>query len=122
MARRQLDWRKGFKRLFLVVAIGWIAYVLWAIPTAQWDERFKLAEDSWTRCLSENAFDKSWVESCHQQRDKALGEIPHTAWSGLGWHGWLGLLSYATMPPLVAYCLFRAAGLVTRWIWRGFAR
>lgn len=115
-----MDWRKGLNRLFVIVAIGWMVYVLWYVPVQQWHERFNMASDNWKECLKTALDDKSAVEQCNVEHQKELGQIPRTAWADLSLKSWLYLMGFAVIPPLCVYGLVRALSLVVAWVWHGF--
>ncbi len=117
-----INWKKGFNRVFVVAAFGWSVYVMWYLPGQRWHERFDLESDRWSACLSAAtiAHDKAKLEQCNAEHDRAFRDTPHTAWTGLGWSGWLFLIGVASIPPLILYWLLRGVGWIFNWIWRGF--
>jgi len=115
-----VNWKKGFNRVFVLVAVGWATYILWYVPVKQWHERFDMASDKWTLCLSTASGDKIRVAECNAEHEKDFQQIPHTAWTDFGWSSWLQLIGIAAISLFVVYWLLRGAGFASNWIWRGF--
>ena len=116
----QINFKRGFNRLFLLVAFAWAVYALWYVPVHELHERQQMAIESWTACLSAASGEITKTEACNAEQDKKLRELPRTAWSDLDWKGWLFFVGLALIPPVAAYWLLRAAAAIIRWIWRGF--
>lgn len=109
-----IAWKKGFDRLFIIAALGWAIYALWYMPLEQWHERFDLESDRWSDCLSAAAQDRAQVEQCNADHKKNIHELPQTAWTGFGWHGWLFLVAFAVVPPVIVYWLLHGVDFVFR--------
>ncbi len=120
----RVNWKKGLTRLFIIAGLAWAIFITWYLPVRNWHEYFEVAHDSWSACLSfaAEAQDKARLEQCNVEHDKALREIPHSAWAGYGWDGWLRLIGMAIVPPVVAYWLLRGVIWISNWIWRGFTK
>ena len=126
----QINWKKGFNRLFVVLSVAWGVFALWYLPVRQWHEQFDMAYEEWNSCL-ESAESHSYrseidhkaaVEACNQERDKTRKEIPPSAWADLGMNGWFFLILTALVPPAMVYVVVLVGLVIVRWVWRGFKR
>jgi hypothetical protein len=116
-----VNWKRGFNRVFAVVAVAWAAYIFLYLPVQQWHERFDMRLDRWTLCSSAASGDMGRLAECNAKYDKDFREIPQTAWTDIGWVGWLQLLGLASVPPSIVYWLLRGSWYLCNWIWRGFS-
>jgi len=115
-----INFKRGFNRLFVLVAFGWAVYALWYLPVSGWHEMHDMARESRAACVSAASGEQTKVEACNLEEEKKLREIPRTAWSDFGWKSWRFLLALALIPPFAVYWLLRATAVVLRWIRHGF--
>ncbi|MFB3812490.1 MAG: hypothetical protein ACE14L_00135 [Terriglobales bacterium] len=116
---KNINWKTGFNRVFVVAAIVWALFIIWYLPSREWNDRIDVAVANLSTCVTQSARNPAAHEQCIQQHQKALDEMPRTAWH-LAWNNLPTLLVLAIVPPVVCYFLLRGAALVVRWVWRGF--
>jgi hypothetical protein len=141
MRLSSVNWKKGFNRLFLIAAIGWVLYI---VPTDPWRNREKelqFYKDRYAACfqkattLSHNDEALSGkqiagalkradaeVKRCQEEFKRDTWPLYRILFSWEQWRTeWPFIIGLAVVPPFVAYWLLRATALLFRWIWRGFA-
>ena len=120
-----MNWRRGFNRVFIVLAIGWAGYVLFIHPLidrqkAWHDYRATLKTCSETEVPS-RVIDPDYSR-CAKGAEVFLNfrleqDSPHVL---LNWRAALELLAILIFPPSAAYGLFRLGWFVLTWLLGGF--
>ena len=127
MATR-LNLRRGFNRIYLILAILWCFWVLWLPVKARNEEysrHFRDAYDDWTGCRDNHL--KS-IQQCDVERDTALAEAKHNTldknpylWASGGFNAWLVLLPvFMVVPPAIVYGFLFALVKLALWLIKGF--
>ena len=120
-----MNWRRGFNRVFIVLAIGWAGYVLLIYPLI---DRQKARHDyaATLKTCSETEVPSQVIDPDYSRCAKGAEvflnfrleqDSPHVL---LSWRAALGLLAILIFPPAAAYGLFRIASFVLAWLQRGF--
>ena len=101
-----MNYRRGLQRLYLVLAVAWVAGVLFVVPSGRWEPWHKKVDP------------KVWAD---------LGVVPATpeevSFSDLKSirdyriEVWLWATGLAFIPPLIGYAFLF---LVAPWVYRGF--
>jgi hypothetical protein len=128
-----VNWRRGFNRAFVVLAIGWVGYVLLVYPHLAQREALHKYGANLAQCNTEETqllkegeayqLVATLHDLCEKQAGEAFNlqskETSFRTWFK-GWRSILGLLEILVLPPLVAYGLFRLGWFTLAWVQRGF--
>lgn len=118
VGRRKITWRKGFHRLFIVLSLIWVVYVLVVEPRQTSERRYRYAHVYKSYSETETQKEKEAREQLEKKnleeaklsyiyKVKMIREFP------------LVLLEIF-LPPVFLYGLIRAVVFLARWLFRGF--
>jgi hypothetical protein len=120
-----LNWRRGFNRVFVVLAVGWTVFVLLIIPIMDRQNAFQDYKESLQRCATtevpSRVIDPNYsrcAEGAEVFLKFRLERYSLHAW--LNWRSLLFRLGVLLLPPVAAYGLFRLGWFAFAWIRRGF--
>jgi hypothetical protein len=122
--------KRGFNRLYIVLAVGWAIYCLFVYPekksleiTGKWMEEQKgcYVEADSVRTESEIPLRVEESKKCFEAMDRNY-RTELSMWSGKGFYlrAWSILLVAVVAFPIVLYGCCRGAAAVAVWIWQGF--
>lgn len=120
--KKNITWRKGFHRIFILLSSVWTVYVLVGFPIQQVNQRSEFAASSYGFNLSYPPKDEKEKEE-RERNQKALwaeANLAHIYKTEIfpNFH-WVLLAIF--FPPAILYGLIRAVISLSRWLFRGFA-
>jgi hypothetical protein len=120
-----VNWRRGFNRAFVVLAVGWVGYVLLVYPLRESGKAHQEYTESLDRCrtteVPSRVIDPNYsrcAEGAEVFLNARLEQYSLRTW--LTWPSVMVLLGILVLPPLVAYGLFRLGWFILAWVQRGF--
>jgi hypothetical protein len=123
-----LNWRRGFDRIFVILAVVWAGYLLFVLPTMERRQVWKNYDRTMQACktdVSGQLVDPS--DPSYQHCAKIAEDLRNLELEGYSlrayfahWGSALITLAIFVFPPLAAYGLFRVGWFVLAWLHRGF--
>lgn len=114
--------RRGFNRLYIVLAIVWAAYCLVIYPRLQIKEAMTEYGDNTAVCYETQIYASSDKQEECKQRAESLFKMEVEPYSFKNYYrmAWWALLLAIVALPLVLYGICRGVAAVGIWVWRGF--
>lgn len=115
--------RRGFNRLYIVLACMWAIYCLVVYPVQQREKALHEWAGDKQICYASQAASPDGRSECLKLAEQTF-QTKSEPWSIANFYPgarWLLLLVVVVL-PLVAYGLCRGFAAVIVWVWRGFSR
>ena len=114
--------KRGFNRLYIVLAVIWATYCLFLYPLQKQGEAFELYENEQRFCHESQYAAPDGLSNCLQMFEQGY-RTRVEMWSGKKFYAgfWWVLLLLVIVLPLVLYACCRGALAIAAWVWRGFS-
>jgi hypothetical protein len=114
--------KRGFNRIYIVLALIWAVYCLFLYPLQKQSEAFELYGKEQQFCQERHYDTKDGLSDCLKLMERGY-HSKVDMWSGVEFFKrfWFFLLLFVAVFPLVLYGCCRGSGAIIVWIWRGFS-
>jgi hypothetical protein len=111
----QVNVKRGFNRLFVVLTALWVVYCLFVYPIQRRQQADRVAKEEMRDCSEHNQD----LYACLQYAEVKSGADMWSLKAYYSRESWFLVLVIVAVPAL-AYGLCRAVLAIGRWVWRGF--
>jgi hypothetical protein len=113
--------KRGFNRLYIVLACMWAVYFLFVYPQQQKAEALRQQNHDATICYASEYALPHGLRDCLTLAEHSF-QTRVDMWSPRNFYlrGWWLLSVVVLLLPLIGYGLCRGAAAVSLWVWRGF--
>jgi hypothetical protein len=116
-----MNFKRGFNRLYSVLACVWVVYFLLVYPQQEKNEALKQYGHDKKACYASEYVSPNGMSDCLTLAERSF-QTSAEMWSARNFYlrGWWLLAAVIVLLPVIGYVLCRGTAAVGVWVWRGF--